>query len=116
LPHFCHAVALVEHGRPVMAALYNPAANEFYEASIGRGAKLNGKFINVSAQSQIAGCRMAAFAPMFRHPAWREPWPEMHVIQLDSVAYRISLVASGEATPHSASIRKMTGIRPDDVP
>ena len=99
-----------------MAALYNPAANEFYEATIGRGAKLNGKLINVSAQSQIAGCRMAAFAPMFRQPAWREPWPEMHVIQLDSVAYRISLVASGEATPHSASIRKMTGIRPDDVP
>ena len=99
-----------------MAALYNPAANEFYEATIGRGAKLNGKLINVSAQSQIARCRMAAFAPMFLHPAWREPWPEMHVIQLDSVAYRISLVASGEATPHSASIRKMTGIRPDDVP
>ena len=97
LPHFCHAVALVEHGRPVMAALYNPAANEFYEASIGRGAKLNGKFINVSAQSQIAGCRMAAFAPMFRHPAWREPWPEMQVIQRDSVAYRIALVANGEA-------------------
>jgi thioredoxin reductase (NADPH) len=39
-----------------------------FEASIGRGAKLTSKFINVSAQSQIAGCRMAAFAPMFRQP------------------------------------------------
>jgi len=77
-----------------MAALFNPAADEFNEASIGRGAKLNGKSIQVSTRSQIAGCRMAAFAPMFRHPAWREAWPEMDVIQRDSVAYRIELVAS----------------------
>ena len=40
---------------------------------------------------------MAAFAPMFRQPAWREPWPEMQVIQRDSVAYRIALVVSGDA-------------------
>lgn len=38
---------------------------------------------------------MAAFEPMFRHPAWREPWPPMHVVQRDSVAYRLALVASG---------------------
>jgi myo-inositol-1(or 4)-monophosphatase len=96
LPHFCQSVALIEDRRPIMAALFNPAADEFYEASIGRGAKLNGKTIQVSTRSQIAGCRMAAFAPMFRHPAWREAWPEMDVIQRDSVAYRIALVASAE--------------------
>jgi myo-inositol-1(or 4)-monophosphatase len=96
LPHFCQSVALIEDGRPIMAALFNPAADEFYEASIGRGAKLNGQPIQVSTRSQIAGCRMAAFAPMFRHPAWREAWPEMDVIQRDSVAYRIALVASAE--------------------
>jgi len=83
LPHFCQSVALVEDGRPIMAALFNPAANEFYEASIGRGTKLNGQPIRVSIRSQIAGCRMAAFAPMFRHPAWREEWPEMDIIQRD---------------------------------
>jgi myo-inositol-1(or 4)-monophosphatase len=94
LPHFCQSVALIEDRRPIMAALFNPAADEFYEASIGHGAKLNGKMIQVSTRSQIAGCRMATFAPMFRHPAWREAWPEMDVIQRDSVAYRIALVAS----------------------
>lgn len=96
LPHFCQSVALVENGRPMMAALFNPAANEFYEASIGQGAKLNGQPIQVSLQSQIAGCRMAAFAPMFRHPAWREAWPEMDIVQRDSVAYRIALVANAK--------------------
>ena len=40
---------------------------------------------------------MAAFAPMFKHPAWREPWPEMDILERNSVAYRVALVASGAA-------------------
>lgn len=96
-PHFCHAVALVEDGRPLAAALYNPAVDEFYEAVIGQGAKLNGRPIHVSNRSELAGCNIAAYGPMFRHPAWRDPWPDMNIVQRDSVAYRFALVASGEA-------------------
>jgi len=95
-PHFCHAVALVEDGRPILAALFNPATDEFYEAAIGRGAKLNGRPIRVSDRGELEGCRIAAFEPMFRHPSWREPWPPMNMIQRDSVAYRLALVASGD--------------------
>jgi myo-inositol-1(or 4)-monophosphatase len=95
-PHFCHAVALVEDGRPILAALYNPAADEFYEAVAGQGARLNGRPIRVSDRSELEGCRIAAFEPMFRHPAWREVWPPMNVIDRNSVAYRFALVASGE--------------------
>jgi myo-inositol-1(or 4)-monophosphatase len=95
--HFCHAVALVEDGRPIAAALFNPAVDEFYEAVTGEGAKLNGRPIQVSDRQDIAGCRMAAFGPMFRNPRWPEPWPDMDIIQRDSVAYRLALVASGDA-------------------
>jgi myo-inositol-1(or 4)-monophosphatase len=94
-PHFCHAVALVEDGKPILAALFNPAVDEFYEAVAGRGAKLNGRPIRVTSRSELEGCRIAAFEPMFRHPAWREPWPPMDVIDRNSVAYRLALVASG---------------------
>jgi myo-inositol-1(or 4)-monophosphatase len=97
VPHFCHAVALVEEGRPVLAVLYNPATDEFYEAMAGHGACLNGRAVRVSDRHEIEGCRMAAYGPMFMHPAWREPWPEMEIIQRDSVAYRLALVASGVA-------------------
>src|SRR6266436_402207 len=64
VPHFCHAVALVEDGRPVAAALYNPAVDEFYEAVAGQGARLNGRPIQVSDRREIHGCRMAAYGPM----------------------------------------------------
>ncbi|HEX2886636.1 3'(2'),5'-bisphosphate nucleotidase CysQ [Vineibacter terrae] len=96
-PHFCHAVALVEDGVPVAAALFNPATDEFFEAVAHQGARLNGTPIRVSGRQQIAGCRMAAYGPMFKHPAWQDPWPDMEIIQRDSVAYRLALVASGAA-------------------
>lgn len=94
--HFCHSVAVVEDGRPVAAALYNPVADELYAAAKDSGAMLNGQPIRVSDCAEIAGCRMAAFAPMFKHPAWPEPWPDMQIVQRDSVAYRLAMVASGE--------------------
>ncbi len=94
-PHFVISVALVEEGRPVLGVLFNPAMNEFFEASEGGGAFLNGSPIHVSHTAAIEGCKMAAFAPMFKHPAWPEPWPEMEIIERNSVAYRIALVACG---------------------
>jgi myo-inositol-1(or 4)-monophosphatase len=96
-PHFCICVALVEAGRPLSAVLFNPASDEFFEATAGGGARCNGQAIAVSTREEIAGCRMAAYGPMFKHPAWREPWPAMDVLQRDSVAYRLALVACGQA-------------------
>ena len=96
-PHFVISVALVEEGRPILGVLFNPAMDEFFEASKGGGAFLNGSPIHVSHTATIEGCKMAAFAPMFKHPAWPEPWPEMEIIERNSVAYRIALVACGAA-------------------
>ena len=94
---FCICVALVEAGKPISAVLFNPASDEFFEATAGGGARCNGQPIVVSARDEIEGCRMAAYAPMFKHPAWREPWPAMDVLQRDSVAYRLALVACDQA-------------------
>lgn len=96
-PHFVVSVALVENGRPVLGAIYNPALDEFFEARLGQGARLNGQVIHVSERRDLEGCRMVAFAPMFKHPAWTTPWPEMDILERNSVAYRIALVACGGA-------------------
>lgn len=96
-PHFTISVALVEEGRPVLAALFNPATDEFFEAETGEGALLSGKPIATGHRREIEGARMAAHGPMFKHPAWPEPWPEMEIIERNSVAYRIALVACNQA-------------------
>ncbi len=95
-PEYTICIALVEDERPIHAAIYNPMTDELFEASAGEGATLNGKSIGVSVREQIEGCRMLAYGPMFKHPAWPEPWPEMHLENPNSVAYRIALVANGK--------------------
>lgn len=96
-PHFTISVALVEAGRPVLAALFNPASDEFFEAEVGSGALLNGKTTLVGHRAEVEGSRMAAYGPMFKHPAWTEPWPNMEIVERNSVAYRIALVACDQA-------------------
>lgn len=96
-PHFVLSVALVEDGVPVLGVLFNPATDEFFEAAAGGGATLNGVAIVVGDRAEIAGCRMAAHGPMFKHPAWPEPWPDMDIVERNSVAYRIALVACNAA-------------------
>lgn len=96
-PHFTICAALLRHGVPIAGAIFNPATDEFYEATDGGGARLNGDAVRVSARQRVAGCRMVAYGPMFKHPAWPEPWPEMEIIERNSVAYRFALVASGAA-------------------
>ncbi|MBH0209301.1 MAG: 3'(2'),5'-bisphosphate nucleotidase CysQ [Nitrospira sp.] len=42
-PEFCISVALVEQGRPVVAAIFNPSTNELFSARRGGGLLLNGE-------------------------------------------------------------------------
>lgn len=41
VPEFCISVALVEHGRPIVAAIYNPSTDELFSAILGEGLRLN---------------------------------------------------------------------------
>ena len=41
VPEFCISVALIEHGHPIVAAIYNPSTNEFFSAIRGGGLRLN---------------------------------------------------------------------------
>ena len=95
-PHFTICGALVEKGQSVVGAVYNPVTDELYSAMIGKGAKCNGQAIQVSTQDDIEGCRMIGSEPLFKHPDWKRPWPDMHIESRNSVALRMVLVASGK--------------------
>jgi myo-inositol-1(or 4)-monophosphatase len=53
------SAALVEDGRPVLAALFAPAEPAFYAAAAGRGASLDGAPIAVAAGARLEGARVA---------------------------------------------------------
>ena len=56
---WCVAVALVEDGRPVLAALEAPARNERYWAAAGEGAWLNDRRLRIDCAADLAGARLA---------------------------------------------------------
>lgn len=98
-PYFTICAATVCNGEVLAGAVYNPVTGECFTALKGKGAKLNGKPIHVSARKELEGCRMLGPKTTFDHPpssiAPSDPWPPMHVETRNSVAYRLALVACG---------------------
>jgi myo-inositol-1(or 4)-monophosphatase len=92
-PHWTISAALIEHNRPVLAAVFNPVEEEFFEAEIDRGALLNGTRLKVSGRTELEGCRMIAHDWVFKRDIWQTSWPAMQVAMRNSMAYRLCLIA-----------------------
>jgi len=90
------SAALVEDSRPIAAAVFNPAVGRLFTAMRGGGAHLNGAPIRASVRTSLAGARMLAQDSTLRGRRWTIPWPDMELHRVNSIAYRICLVASGQ--------------------
>ncbi len=90
-PWFSVALAVVEHGRPVVGVVYAPALDELYHAAHGSGARLNEAPIHPSSARSLRNCAMLGDAAAFSTDAW----PPMRVEKRNSIAYRMALVAAG---------------------
>jgi myo-inositol-1(or 4)-monophosphatase len=96
------SVALVEHGRPLLAALYAPASDEMFLAARGAGAALNGAPITANRGETLDSARLAGpkryldkFAGLNRGILAQ---PKVH-----SLALRLARVAHGELDAAFAS-------------
>src|SRR5579875_2166766 len=70
IPEFCVCIALVEHGRPVVAVEYNPAADRLYVASQGAGTTANGTPARVSATARLADAVVLASRSEDKRGEW----------------------------------------------
>jgi len=89
------SAALVEKGRPVAAAIYNPSTGEFFEAMLGGGARLNGFDIRATAKTTTRGLKLGTSRNELRRNLWVDLFPEAEVIALDAIAYKLAMVAAG---------------------
>jgi myo-inositol-1(or 4)-monophosphatase len=94
-PYWTVALAVVEDGLPVAAAIYAPVLDEMFSAALGEGAFLNDEPIQASDTDDLEGATMLAPLKLFEQPFWPEPWPALNVERRESIAYRMCLVASG---------------------
>jgi myo-inositol-1(or 4)-monophosphatase len=96
-PQFTIVAAVVEAGRPIAAAVYNPITEEMYDAAIGHCARKNGVTIRVSGKGEISGARFLASKSFFDPVHWQVPWPlDIASENRSSIAYRMALVAEGQ--------------------
>lgn len=96
IPEYAVSVALVEHGKPVLGAVYNPAKEEFYLAVRGEGVwlnggrieadrPLNGKPVILASRSEV---KRGEFAPFE---------DDCEVVICGSIAYKLALLGAAKA-------------------
>jgi myo-inositol-1(or 4)-monophosphatase len=89
------SVALVEGGRPVLAALFAPATDELFLAGADTRSTLNGAPIAVTDDSSIGGARVAGPKRTLERIAAGHP--ELVIMpRIHSLALRLVRVATGE--------------------
>ena len=93
-PEWAVSVALVQAGRPVVAALYAPVTDELFLSIAGQGATLNGKRIEASAGDHLAGARFSGPKRRLDRLAALEPGIET-APRIPSLALRLARVATG---------------------
>lgn len=94
-PDWTVSVALVEEGRPVLAALYAPVTEEMFLAMSGTGTTCNREPVRVRDANDLTGVKTAGPKRILERLEKTEPTalsqPKVH-----SLALRLARVATGE--------------------
>jgi myo-inositol-1(or 4)-monophosphatase len=94
-PRFTISIGLVEAGRAVAGAIYNPITDEMYAGELGAGAHYNQRPMHVSTTSALEGAAMLGQKRFFASDHWPKPWPRLKLEFRPSIAHRLALVAAG---------------------
>lgn len=94
-PEFAVCIALVEDGRPIAGVVFNPATDEFFEATEGGGARLNGQTICVGTTDTFEQARLLSTEKIHRKlKEWSPDCRSVTRTYFNSIAYRVALVAA----------------------
>ena len=91
---WCVSVALVEDTRPVLAAVFASASDEFFFAARGRGAWLNGLPIHATLDTALDFSRIAGPKPLVQRLSRSSGEISLHP-RIGSLALRLCRVAQG---------------------
>lgn len=77
-PFFCVSIGLQVEKEIVLGIVYNPYANEFFEAEKGKGAFLNKKPIRVSNNKKLRDCLVGTGFP---YDVYKDPAPVLGLLK-----------------------------------
>ena len=90
---FTVCAGLVENGRPVLGAVFNPITDEFFEAVKGHGARCNGESLQTPDGVALEEARLLASQRMLERREGIGALPRAQFSFINSIAYRMALVA-----------------------
>lgn len=93
---FSHALAIVEHGKPIAAVVHLPMMGLTYEAAKGRGAYLGDQRLKMTDNATPSGARVLATRPQMAPDYWPGGVPAIDRHFRPSLAWRLALVAEGK--------------------
>jgi myo-inositol-1(or 4)-monophosphatase len=94
-PQWTISIGIVEGTRAFAGAIYNPMTDEMFLGAQGVDATLNNRRVRASLRDTLEGARMIGQPSRFARRKWPEPWPKMEIVERQSIAYRMALVAAG---------------------
>lgn len=97
IPEFSVSVALVEDGRPVLGVSYNPIRDQLFSAVRGQGGFRDGKRVCVSITRSLPSASILASRSEHKRGEWERFKALFRVVPTGSAAYKLALVAAGEA-------------------
>ncbi|MHA1397667.1 MAG: 3'(2'),5'-bisphosphate nucleotidase CysQ [Candidatus Heimdallarchaeaceae archaeon] len=96
IPEYSISVALIEKGEPIVAIISNPLKKEVYSAMKGYGAFLNDAPIHVKEVYHNKPTILASRSEIKRGE-WKQFEEKANIIPTGSIAYKLALIAAGEA-------------------
>jgi myo-inositol-1(or 4)-monophosphatase len=90
---FTICAGLVEDGRPLLGAVFNPITHEFFDAVKDGGSRCNGKALKTPDGASLANARLLASQQALERRQGIGVLPKAQFKIINSIAYRMALVA-----------------------
>jgi myo-inositol-1(or 4)-monophosphatase len=97
VPEFVVAIALTDNGVPVMGVSYNPIKDEMFSGIVGVGCRFNDQPAHVTATASLEQATILASRSETSRGEWKPYEGKVIVKAVGSVAYKLALVAVGQA-------------------
>jgi len=97
IPEFAVSIALVEDGVPVLGVAYNPPHNQLYWAVRGQGAWSEDQSLHVSPLAHLRDAMILSSRSETKRGEWDAFKNAFKTRPTGSIAYKLSLIGSGDA-------------------